>query len=342
MKPLAYVNSFKDRYGVRRYYFRRFGKRTPLPGRPGQPGFQAAYADALKGSTFNVARTGKAGPGSMAALVRAYRSTTEFQSCKASTQRAYNQALNEIEARWGKYPVAGLTRAKVRELMQNRADEPKKANRLHKRLKAIMELALELGWVQVNPVGKKRPFRVRTDGYPEWPEPEIVKFQAHWPRGSKQRLAFDLILSTGQRSIDVVAMTRNHIESGRIRVIQEKTNTPLWIPLSSELRATLDAAPLGGLFLVETEYGRPRSVKGFYNWMKKAMRAAGLDPALSPHGGRKAAATRLCDVGCSAPQICSITGHASVQQMERYIQNRDQRRLADSAIEMLERNKNGN
>jgi hypothetical protein len=32
---LAYVHSFKDRHGKVRRYFRKDGKRTPLPGKPG-------------------------------------------------------------------------------------------------------------------------------------------------------------------------------------------------------------------------------------------------------------------------------------------------------------------
>lgn len=339
MKSLPYTNSFPDRYGKRRWYFRRFGKRTPLPGKPGDPEFQRAYADALKASTRNITTKIKAGPRSMSALIRAYRSSPAFLSCKPQTRNAYNQALNEIEDLWGKYPADGLTRAKVNELMANRIDDKKRANRLHKRLRALMELAVDIGWIAVNPVGAKRPYRVKTDGFPAWPELDILRFHKRWERGTKQRLAFDLILYLGQRSIDTVAMHRNHIENGRIRVAQEKTGAVLWIRLHSELLATLEAGLIGGMFLIETEEGRPRSVKGFYNWIKTAMRKAGCDSKLSPHGGRKAAATRLADCGCSAAQICAITGHKSVAEMERYIQERDQIKLADSAIEILERRK---
>ena len=337
MTRLKFVNSFKDRHGKRRHYFRRFGKSTALPGKPGSPEFDRAYADALKASTKRQAPP--PANRSMSALIKAYRNTPGFLSCKPTTQNSYNQALNEIERLWGKYPADGLTRAKVNDLMANRASDPKRANRIHKRLRAIMELAVDYGWIVANPVSERRPYKVKVDGFPPWPEIEIIRFQKHWARGTPQRIAFDLLLFLGQRSIDTVAMHRNHIENGRIRVTQEKTGAVLWIKLHSELRATLESGPIGGLYLIENAYGRPRTVKGFYNWIKKAMREAGLENRLSPHGGRKAAATRLADVGCSAPQICAITGHKSVQEMERYIQERNQVRLADSAIEILERNK---
>lgn len=339
-KRLAYVNSFADRYGVRRYFFRRFGKRTALPGKPGDAEFERAYADALKASTRGIVKNGRIGDRSMAALVRAYRSAPDFLGCKPSTQRAYNQALNEIEGTWGRFPVTGLTRAKINELMANRADDPKRANRLHKRLRAIMEHAVDLGWIAVNPVRAKRPFKVKVDSHPIWPLAQIEKFHKRWPHGTKERVAFDLLLFLGQRSIDTVAMARNHIDGGKIRVVQEKTGNTGWIPLHADLRATLESGPIGGLFLIETQAGRPRSVKGFYNWMKAAAAQAKCDPALSPHGLRVAAATRLIEAGATAAEAAAVTMHKSLAELERYVKSRDQETLASAAIFKLERNRN--
>lgn len=349
MREFPFLNSFVDRHGRRRWYFRRFGKRAALPAHPSESAeAEAAYADALRASTSLREAKGPphksgltAGPRSLAALIRSYRSTPEFLSCRPSTQRAYNIDLREIEALWGVYPAPGLTRAKVNELMANRAGEPKRANRLHKRLRAIMEHAIDIGWIEVNPVGRRRPFKVAVDGYPTWPDDQIALFHKHWPRGAKQRVAFDLLLYLGQRTIDTVVMARNHIakEDGRarIRVTQEKTGASGYIALHADLRATLDEGPLGGLYLIETAEGAPRTVKGFYNWLKAAAADAGCDPKLSPHGLRKAAATRLIDAGCSAAEAAAITMHRSLAELERYIKARDQKRLADAAIERLER-----
>jgi hypothetical protein len=40
---LKFVHAFVDRHGRPRHYFRRGGKRTPLPGLPGSTEFQRAY-----------------------------------------------------------------------------------------------------------------------------------------------------------------------------------------------------------------------------------------------------------------------------------------------------------
>jgi hypothetical protein len=45
-----YVQGFEDRHGAPRHYFRRHGRRTPLPGKPWSPGFMTAHAVALAAS----------------------------------------------------------------------------------------------------------------------------------------------------------------------------------------------------------------------------------------------------------------------------------------------------
>jgi len=44
---LKYVHAFRDRAGRMRYYFRRRGKRSPLPGLPGSGEFMDAYSTLL-------------------------------------------------------------------------------------------------------------------------------------------------------------------------------------------------------------------------------------------------------------------------------------------------------
>jgi integrase len=60
--------------------------------------------------------------------------------------------------------------------------------------------------------------------------------------------------------------------------------------------------------------------------------AAGLPPACSFHGLRKAALTRLADAGCTAHQIAAISGHKTLKEVERYTKAADQARLAREAM----------
>lgn len=56
---------------------------------------------------------------------------------------------------------------------------------------------------------------------------------------------------------------------------------------------------------------------------------AGL-PQCSAHGLRKAAASRLADISCTAHEIMSITGHDSISEVQRYTKTAQRKQLAES------------
>ena len=68
-------------------------------------------------------------------------------------------------------------------------------------------------------------------------EAEIAQFEAHYPPGSRARLAFALLLYTGQRRSDVIRMGRQHVRVGALEIRQTKTGTALTIPVHPEFRA---------------------------------------------------------------------------------------------------------
>jgi len=56
------------------------------------------------------------------------------------------------------------------------------------------------------------------------------------------RLALYLLLYTGQRECDVIAMQWDHIRDGMIRVKQCKTSEVVWIAIDPALQAVPDAS----------------------------------------------------------------------------------------------------
>ena len=84
-----------------------------------------------------------------------------------------------------------------------------------------------------------------------------------------------------------------------------------------------------------TEYGKAFTPAGFSNWFSECAAKAGLPKNSSPHGLRKAAGRRLAEAGCSAMEIASITGHASLNEVERHTKSAAQGRLARAAIGAL-------
>jgi integrase len=112
---------------------------------------------------------------------------------------------------------------------------------------------------------------------------------------------------------------------------EHRNPVPIDIPLHSELAGIIDATPSGHMTFLATAYGRPFTAKGFSVRFKDWCRQAGL-PHCSSHGLRKAAATRLADALATGHEIMAITGHKSLKEVERYTQEAQKRRLADSGM----------
>ena len=116
----------------------------------------------------------------------------------------------------------------------------------------------------------------------------------------KARLAFALLLYTGQRRSDVVKMGRQHIHNGVLTIDQGKTEggeeAHLEIPVHPKLREIIDATPTVGVktFLV-THFGKPYTAPGFGNWFRELCDAAGLSRRVGTRAAQGDGATARRD-----------------------------------------------
>jgi integrase len=143
-----------------------------------------------------------------------------------------------------------------------------------------------------------------------------------------------LLLYTGQRRSDVVRMGPQHISGGILSVRQQKTGTALAIPVHPALAEIIAASNCGNPAFLVTAHGAPFSTAGFGNLFREWCDEAEL-PGCSAHGLRKAACRRLAELGCTAPEIAAISGHKSLREVQRYIEEADQARLARAAMLQL-------
>ena len=213
-----------------------------------------------------------------------------------------------------------------------KANTPHAANNLRKVLRQLLKHAIDIKMITVNPTLEVKRFTTEGDGIHTWTEYEVQQFTARHQLGSRSHLALMLMLHTGQRLSDVVRMGWQHVRNGKIAVCQQKTNTPLLLPISDELAATLALLPRTNMTFLLTARGAPFTSAGFGNWFRERCDEAGL-PQCSAHGLRKLTATRLANAGCSEREIMAITGHRSVSEVSRYTKARDQARLAEQAMQ---------
>jgi integrase len=337
VKLPRFVQGYIDRHGKPRWYFRRAGfPRIPLPGLPWSPEFMAAHETALAGQPLEIGSK-KTKPGTIRALAVSYFNSVAFHSLKPGSQREYRFTIEAFcrdkggtGIPCGDMPAAGMRREHIIRLMGQRADRPSAANNLLKVLRILMKHAVEIGLRKDDPAREVKPMKIKSDGFHSWTEDEITKFEARHPIGSKARLAFALLLYTGQRRSDVVKMGRQHTRDGFIHVRQQKTGAELDIPIWPELQSILCATPNENMTYLVTEFGKPFTAEGFGNWFRARCNEAGL-PQCSAHGLRKAASRRLAEQGCTVHEVAAITGHASLNEIQRYTKGADQRRLASSA-----------
>lgn len=359
---LPYVDKTRSK-GRDYYYYRRNGHRIRLPGSPGTIEFAERYQEI--DASFEAqpdAPTGQAAPGSIAALVTAYKASPEFGQLSDKAQIDYRRYLDRFAEDKGHLPAGRMERKHVITYRDKFKKTPRSANYMVSVIRLLMEWGLDRGWVRVNPAS--RPKRLKTgDGHRPWEEFEISLFRDRWPLGSLERTCFEIGINTGQRGEDIVDMERVHIaRDGTIGVAQEKTGARVWIPQSDDLKAALDAwdaaqaervaaledagkpAPFAiSRMILTTETGRVLKVDNFRHIMLDAYKEtprleSGLKSGgVTTHGWRYTAATILHELGCDWETIGSITGHETMQMVKKYTEKKRRAKVAITRLNQARR-----
>jgi len=336
---LKYLHAFRDRLGRMRYYFRRRGKRIALPGLPGSSEFMTAYASQIGETSKHVAVRAEMMPGTFGALATRYFGSPQYQSLSPSSRTNYRRVIDRFLEQHGHRQVDQMTREHVDIIIGKMANKPGAGTILLKRLRTLIRYGMALGWIDRDPTAGVKAYRSKE--IHTWNEEEIALFEKRWPEGSRERLAFALLLYTGQRGSDVHRMLWTDRVGDTIRVAQQKTAAKLAIPIHESLNRLLEIADRNCTTILATAYVKPFSVKGFGNMVATAIREAGLPRRCKPHGLRKAAARRLAEAGCSASEIMAITGHKTLAEVERYTRAAEQERLARRAIKRQSESRSG-
>ncbi|MBM3553913.1 MAG: integrase [Alphaproteobacteria bacterium] len=338
-----HVEIWQDRHGKTRIYFRRGkGARAALPSDVNSDEFREAYAAALAGNVAARKEQREApAAGTIGALILSYQQSAAYIERRETTKKGYQSRIEALRAKHAHRTLSGMTREGiVTKILAPYAGRPGAALSILKMLRILIRHAIEIGWLRHDPsLGIKRP---KIGEIRSWTDDEIAQFERAWPIGTRERLAFALMLYLGQRRADVHRITWTATTATTITLTQQKTGARLVIPLHSELRAILASAPRDHVTILNTSFGRPFTVDGFSQFMRDAIAAAGLPLECQPHGLRKAAGRRLAEAGCSAREIMSILGHKTLSEAERYTRDADQQRLAETAIIRLETGRSGN
>ena len=305
---------------------------TRLPDK-GDLDFGTAYAQCLRVRTMRGNAKAK-GALDLDGLIRKYERSPEFAKKADSTKRSYSRYLavaNRLirTAQGGSPAAAAIEPRHIVQLRDKLAGTPGAANQAVSALGALFAWASkpEYGYVPSNPAAKITLFEKKP--HEQWPVELLEEALAD----EAVRLPVALLYFTGQRIGDVVKMRWNDVEGGGIRVYAQKTKSRLWISLSSELAALLDAAPKVATTILTNAWGRPDTAPALRHRLQAWAKARGYK--VVPHGLRKNAVSALLEAGCSTAEVSAITAH-SLQMVEHYARGRDQRRIGRAAIVKLD------
>jgi integrase len=304
--PLKGVNSKRKRLAdgtVKTYYWAWKGG-PPLPGKPGDPAFVAAYHEAHKRNAPDA--------GQLSTVISAYRNSDAFLGRAERTRTDYEKYLKVIAKEFGDFPLAGLAEREARAVFLRWRDEvAKRSRRMADYGWSILALVLSWGvencLVPANPCEKgKRLYKVnRTENI--WREEHEAAFLA--AASPQMRLAFMLAIWTGQRQGDVLRVTWAAYDGQSIRFTQGKTGIRVIVKVGAPLKAILDVTPRRAPQIVTNDEGRPFTSSGFRASFRKTQARAGIT-GLTFHDLRGTAVTRLAVAGATEMEIAAITGHA--------------------------------
>ena len=232
--------------------------------------------------------------GTFAKLITDYCRSAAFANLKPSSQKLYRLVLDRIAERHGHRLVRDARRSDARKMVEEiGAAKPAMAN--------ITRAVLHAELRHDNPVAGLKAYRTGTRH--TWTDDELSRFEQRWSLGTRERLAFALLLYTGQRAGDVVKMRRSDVADGLIRVFRKRpapSCPSCCIPRSSP-RSRPRRPKASCLSATPTAIAVRRATLTLL--MKKAVELAGLPTRCLPHGLRKAMMRRLAESGSSAKEI---------------------------------------
>ncbi|MBF0393602.1 MAG: tyrosine-type recombinase/integrase [Alphaproteobacteria bacterium] len=337
---LAYLQRTKTK-GVCYAYYRRCGRRLPITDQAGRrlpyreplsAEWLAAY-ERIHRQFADEARPAEPLARTFGALIADYLTSRAFTRLARRTKADYRRHLAWLQDRFGKLLVADMPPEVPYLLQESQAHQPRTADYRLTMLRLLLGQAVRRGWRADNPAASCPPLRAPRAGHRPWEETEIAAFRRCWAPETVERLAFELMLNTGQRGGDIVRLRREQIRDGWLVLIQGKTGQRVELPVAAQLLQLIGRSSAGGS-LLRTRTGKAFTLDHFRKVMRAAYRAAGLPDSCTSHGLRYAAATRLHEVGCDWQMIAALTGHRTVAMVRKYT---DQRRLARLAVRQLER-----
>jgi|GEM_PF-939418 len=224
----------------------------------------------------------------VAAAIRAYRTSPDWDALKPATQRDYTAAFRLIERKWGSSLVVDFTGPVVRAWYETlyRDAGHHQALALVRKLSVLMSYSVLAGWRADNPCLRLKlrtpAGRSRIAG---WPELDALFVAAREMALPSMALAIALAVYQGQRQKDVLEAMRADVAGDVWRLVRSKRGNHGALQLHPEIAPHLQkvlATSTGPQLLISEGTGRAYSANLLRStWARLRERAAKSEPTLA-------------------------------------------------------------
>lgn len=288
--------------------------------------------------------TPRIAPGSLDALLEAWRRSPEWADLAHSTQVNYAIYLRDLY-RLGRSPAAAIRRKDVIAIRNAIALKRGRgaATGFVRAVSAAYAWGMDNDQADANPAHRIKP--LKRGSLPTWTEEVLAKALAELP--SAYQRAVLLAVHTLQRRGDLIRLPWSAYDGRTVRLTQEKTGEPLVIPVHRDLKIAMDRwkaewerAGRSRLTILAAPSGRPWTAPHFTRELGKLIKKMEVG-RFTPHGLRKLGAVRLAEAGCTAHQIMALGGWRSLSMVQHYTKAAEQEEMASAAIVRLENAQTG-
>lgn len=291
-------------------------------------------------------------PGSLDALIQAWRNSPEFAALMPRTRADYLKLLDYLKPAAPRAILSGFTRGDVLRVrdMAHKAHKFHFANYLVTVMSVLFKWAVEREMMSFNPAAAIKPIP-RPKHMPtrnrRWTEAEREIVLAEATGG--MRVAIALGIWAAPREQDVLAMTWECVgKDGKLRWTMQKTgdrHAP-W-QIHPRLAAILDEARSGDVvplpsahLVVGGRSGRPYTEDGFrkvfFDLIRRLEREGKIGPGLTFHGLRHTMGATLATRNASTTMIRVALGHRTEEMARHYSKEFNESSLADDACNLLD------
>ncbi|WP_420003056.1 site-specific integrase [Arenibacterium sp. LLYu02] len=317
------------------HYFRKGTTRVRLKAAPGTDAFLREYWQLRSGQTSRASQT------NWDRLITSYYESSKYQRLSKGTATNYRRHCEAIREKNGARDVRSFRRKHALEARDSLQDTWSKANERVAVLSILMRHAVDLEWIDRNPVVDVE--KLSGGEYEPWPEGKLLAYEAACAEHSVERIIYELAIGTGQRLGDCITMKWDDFDGEYMKVVQEKTSAKIQVYCPTRLQLFLKTIPRNGAHILAkngTQHMGKRQVQKKVEAIREAIGVLNGKDRLLPHGWRYTAATQLADAGVDMRDIQAVTGHKTLSMVQKYTAQANQKAASRRAQTAREQSRN--